>query len=293
MAKLLGSVSLAAFAALLAAAPPAYGDDRDAAAFDTDHLFAFNAGTDIDEPGSKELAADVTGRFGRNGGSYRANEGELSFQYTAARNLQLQFAALGSYHRIKDVPEMDDRDRAAFGGLSVGLSYRLLDRAMHGVGLAVSAEPYWTRIDDDTGERINGYGSEFVIAADTELVPNFLVGVLNASYGPEASKSRADGTWSRENTTGLSGGLMLKLRDNVFAGLETRYLRSYDSIDFSAFAGQAFYLGPTASISFSDNAWLTFGWSAQVAGRASGEDGALDLTNFDRYQARLAFGVSF
>ncbi len=292
MPKLVWSAWLAAVMALCAFVPAAQAEDAKAA-FDTDHLFAFNAGTDLDEVGSKELAAGVTGRFGRNGGSYQAYDGELSLQYTAARNLQLQLAALGSYYRIKNVPDLDDRAAAAFSGLSLGLSYRLLERATSGVGLAVSAEPFWTRTDNDSGERVNGYGSEFVIAADAELVPNVLVGVLNVSYEPEKTKSRADGTWSQQNTTGFSGGLMLKLGDHVFAGAEARYLRRYDALNFSAFAGRAFYLGPTVSIAFSENAWLTFGWSKQVSGRAAGEDGALDLVNFERNQARLALGVTF
>ena len=292
MATSVWSAWLAALAATLVLPPAVHAAD-DASAFDTDHLFAFNNGTDIEKPGTTELDASITGRFGRNGGSYRAYESELSLQYAAARNLRLELAALGAYHHIKDLPDMDDLDRAAFGGLSLGVNYRLLDRATNAFGLAVFAEPYWTRIDDDSGERVNGYGSAFTIAADRELLPNFLVGVLNVSYEPESTKSRVDGTWSRENTTGLSGGLMLKLDDNMFAGAEARYLWRYDSLDFSAYAGRAFYLGPTVSITISDNAWLIFGWSAQVGGRAAGDDGALDLVNFDRHQARMAFSVSF
>ena len=293
MPYLLRSAWLAVFAALVAAPPAAKADDAGVAAFDTDHLFAFNAGSDFDEPGSKEIAAALTGRFGRSGGTYRADEGEVSLQYTAARNLQLELAARGTYYRIRGVPDMDNLDRAAFGGLSLGVSYRLLDRATHGFGLAVSSAPYWTRVDDDSGERVNGYGSDFVLAADAELVPKVLVGVLNFIYEPEQTKSRVDGSWSRENTAGIGGGLMFKLKDNIAVGLEARYLRKYDSLDFGAFAGQAFYLGPTLSVSFSDDAWLTVGWSAQIAGRPAGEDGALDLVNFERNQARLAFGVKF
>jgi hypothetical protein len=162
---------------------------------------------------------------------------------------------------------MDDLDRTAFGGLSVGISYRLLDHAAHGVGFAVSGAPYWTRIDDDSGESVNGYGSDFVLAADVDLVPKVLVGVLNLVYEPEQTKSRVDGSWSRENTAGLGGGLMFKLKGNIAVGPEARNLRKYDSLDFGAFAGQAFYLGQTLSVSFSDDAWLTVGWSAQIAGR--------------------------
>jgi hypothetical protein len=260
---------------------------------DTDHLFAFNVGTDIGNPGEKEVDVGFAGRFGRNGGAYAAIESELSFQYTTTRDLVLQLAANGAYHRIKDVPGMDDRNAAAFAGLSVGLSYRLLDRARNGLGLAVSAEPSWTRVDDDTGEPVNGYSSEFVLAGDFEIVPNALVGVLNLSYEPEVSQSRADGSWSRQNTAGIGGGVMLKLREHVFAGIEARYLRRYGTLDFSSFTGQAFYLGPTVSITLTENTWLTFGWSTQAVGRAVGEPGTLDLVNFDRHRVRLAFGTTF
>ncbi len=291
--SIVSRIAFAAFLAYLTIGPAVYADESGADQIGTDHLFAFNAGTDMDDPGSKELDAGFSGRFGRSGGTYRAIESELSFQYQATRRLQLELQGSGTFHHIKDVPGMDDRNGAAFGGLSIGLSYRLLDRAAHGVGLAVAAAPYWTRVDDGSGEPVNGFGSEFVVASDVNLVPNMLVGVINVSYEPETAKSRADGTWSRQSTIGVSGGLMARLSKNLFAGLEARYLRQYDTVDLSTLAGQAVYLGPTGSITLSESTWLTFGWSVQVAGRANGEDGALDLTNFDRQQGRLAFGVSF
>ena len=285
--------ALAALVALLTIGPAAHADENGADKIGTDHLFAFNAGTDMDDPGSKELDTGFTGRFGRSGGTYSATESELSFQYQATRNLQIELQTSATYHHIKDVPGMDDRNGAAFGGLGMGLSYRLFDRAAHGVGLAVSAAPSWTRVDDDSGEPGNGLGSEFVIASDVNLLPHMLVGVINVSYQPETSKSRIDGTWSRQSTIAVSGGLMARLSKGLLAGLEARYLRQYETLDLSALAGQAVYLGPTVSVTLSDSAWLTLGWSAQIAGRANGEDGALDLTNFARQQARLALGVSF
>jgi opacity protein-like surface antigen len=280
--------SLVAFLAGFVLNPPVHADE-----IETDHLFAFNSGTDVGNPGEKEIDAGFTGRFGRSSGTYAAIENEISLQYTATRDLAFTLTAATDYHRIENVPDMDDRNAAAFGGLSFNITYRLLGRAMSGIGLAVSAEPRWSRVDDDSGEPINGYGSQFTIAADSEIISDLLVGVFNVSYEPERSQSRVDDTWSQQNTLGFGGGLMLKLRDNVFAGLEARYLRRYDSLDFSAFAGHAFYLGPAVSLTLSEQAWLTLGWNIQVAGRSADGDGALDLVNFDRHQARLAFGISF
>lgn len=263
-----------------------------AAEIDTNNFFSFNMGTDVGDPGEKEIQAGFDSRFGRRAGSYSALAGTLSLQYTPARNFQLELSAAGVSHRIENVPGMDDRHATAFGGLSFAATYRLLDREKTGLGLAVMAEPFWARVDDDTGEPINGYGAEFTLAMDKEIVENRLVGVFNVSYAPAASQSRLDATWSHENLFGLSGGLMLRLGDNVFGGIEARYLRQYETLGFSGFAGEAFYLGPSLSVSLSKNAWLTVGWNAQIAGRAANESGALDLTNFSRHEVRLAFGTN-
>jgi len=261
--------------------------------FDTEHLYAFHIGTDTENPGEKEIQASLAGGFGRNGGSYSALEGELAFQYTPVQNILIELSAATDYHDIGNVPGIDNLNRAAFGGLGFSLTYRLVDRAAGGFGLALYAAPHWSRVDDETGEPINGYASTFLITAEKEIVRDRLLGVVNLLYEPEIDQSRIDEDWSRQSTAGLGGGLMLRLSANVFAGMEARYLRRYDALDLTAFAGQAFYLGPTISIAFNENAWLTAGWIMQVAGRAAGDNGALDLENFDRHQARIAFGISF
>jgi hypothetical protein len=264
-----------------------------AAPFDTEHLFAFGVGTDVGDPGEKEIEAAVGGHFGKGRGTFSSLSTELTFQYIAASNLIVELSAAGENNDIKHVPGRADRSAAAFGGASFALTYRLLNRSTDGVGLAVFAEPHWARVDEDSGARIDGYGSDLVLAFDKEIVPNEVIGVLNIRFEPEFVRSKADGSWSHENTVNLGAGLMFRLADNVFAGLETRYFRRYDAIDFSDFAGQAFYLGPTISIALSERAWLTAGWSRQIAGRSSDGKGSLDLVNFDRQEARLAIGVSF
>ncbi|HET7850283.1 MAG TPA: hypothetical protein VFL51_14580 [Pseudolabrys sp.] len=256
-------------------------------------MLAFIVGTDVGEPGEKEFEAGFTGRFGRSTGSYAALNSELTFQYTPAKNLIVEISAASDLHHIDNVPGLQNRNAIAFGGLGVGLTYRFLDRAAGGFGLAAIAEPHWTRVDDDSGQPVNGYATDLVLALDKDIVPDRLVGVLNLSMEPEISRSRADGTWSRGNTAAVSGGLLLRLSDKVFGGLEARYLRRYDALDFRDFAGEAFYLGPSVSIALSERAWLTVGWDRQIAGRAAGEHGPLDLVNFDRQQARLAFGTTF
>ncbi len=84
-----------------------------------------------------------------------------------------------------------------------------------------------------------------------------------------------------------------RLRPGLFVGGEARYARSYDGLTLGSLTGQAVNLGPTLYATLSPQAWASFTWSFQVAGRADGEPGRLDLTGFDRHQMRLRVGYSF
>lgn len=86
---------------------------------------------------------------------------------------------------------------------------------------------------------------------------------------------------------------MTQVRPGVFVGAEARYLRRYEGLGLDRFAGHAVFLGPTIYANLSERSWIAVGWSTQVAGRADNEPGWLDLTNFERHQARLLFGFTF
>jgi hypothetical protein len=75
--------------------------------------------------------------------------------------------------------------------------------------------------------------------------------------------------------------------------VEARYMRSYDGLGLDTFMGHALFIGPTLYAKFAECCWVSAAWSAQVSGRAVNEGGALDLTNFERHQARLRFGYNF
>jgi hypothetical protein len=58
-------------------------------------------------------------------------------------------------------------------------------------------------------------------------------------------------------------------------------------------AGQALFIGPTAYLKLSEKSRLTASWSVQAWGRSAENGGTLDLTNFERHQARLIYGINF
>ncbi len=106
-------------------------------------------------------------------------------------------------------------------------------------------------------------------------------------------RSRLTGTWSQESIAGAAFGVMAQVHSGAFFGGEARYLRQYEGFGLDNFAGQGFFVGPTAYLKFSEHAWMTIAWSAQVAGHATAVAGSLDLVNFERQQARLLFGINF
>jgi hypothetical protein len=205
----------------------------------------------------------------------------------------LEVGAASIYHDIAGVSGLDDRRRGGWQALSVDVRYRLLDREQTSFGLLIDAEPRWGRIDETSGEPVDQYGIDLVIAIDKELVPNRVVAAFNALYGPEVFRSRVTGITSHESFLGFSTALMTQVRPGVFVGAEARYLRRYEGLGLDRFAGHAVFLGPTIYANLSERSWIAIGWSTQVAGRAANEPGWLDLTNFERHQARLLFGFTF
>lgn len=260
---------------------------------ETEHLFGFTIGSDVGTLGERELEGTTTGRAGKRTGTYRAGEQTISAEFVPMQNLRTEFTAIVAAYDIAGVSGFEDRRQAAIGGVSMDIRYRLLDRATAPFGFAVGVEPHWTRVDEVSGASVRQYGADFVAAFDKEIVPDRIVAAFNLLYQPETSRAKATGTWSQDSTSGIAGALMAQLTPGVFVGVEARYLRYYESLGFGDFAGHAGFIGPTLFIRLSPRAWLTAAWSSQIAGKAAGEAGALDLTHFERHQARLLFGLNF
>jgi hypothetical protein len=260
---------------------------------ETEHLFAFTIGSDVGDVGDREIEGSVTGRFSKRSGAYNAGTSTLSAEFVPLPNLRTEFTGVVNSYDINGVSGFADQRYAAFGGLSADFRYRLLDRASAPFGFALGAEPHWGRADDVTAAPGDQYGVDLVAAADWEVIPERVVAAFNLLYQPETIRSRLTGTWSPESTAGGTMAVMAQVRSWVFVGGEARYLRRYDGLGLDDLTGQAFFIGPTIYVKFSERAWMTVAWSAQVAGHAAAAVGSLDLVNFERQQARLLFGVSF
>ena len=260
---------------------------------DTEHMFGFMIGTDVGNVGEREFQSQTTGRFSRNGGSYRAIGQEFELEFVPVRNFRVELGSTFASHDIAGVPGLADRRQLSWQGVSVDLRYRFLDRDTAPFGLTFAVEGHANRVDETTAAVVRSYGTEFALAFDRELVPNVAVAALNLIYQPEWTRVVGTGAAEQESTIGAALGVMVQARPGFFLGGEARYLRQYEGIGLEEFAGQALFVGPTAYLQLSKRSRLTAAWSVQAWGRPAGSNAALDLVNFERHRARLVFGVNF
>ncbi|WP_275184076.1 hypothetical protein [Bradyrhizobium sp. CSA112] len=260
---------------------------------DTEHLFGFMIGTDIGNVGEREFQSETTGRFGKNGGRYRAVGQEFELEFVPVRNFRIEIGSTFASHPISGVPGLDDQRRLSWQGGSVDLRYRFLDRQTALFGLTLATEAHAHRVDEATAEGVRSFGTEFRLAFDRELVPNRVVAAFNLIYEPEWTRVIGSGAMELESTAGAALAVMAQLRPGFLLGGEARYLRKYDGTGLEELAGQALFVGPTAYFQLSKRSRLTASWSVQAWGRPAGSTANLDLANFERHQARLVFGVNF
>jgi hypothetical protein len=260
---------------------------------ETENIFGFTEGTDIGVENEKEVSLQTIGRFGKTDGSYRAFDHRIAFGYTPTQFVHLELGFLAASHDIRNVTDLDNRNSTQFGGLSGELKYLLIGRGPGApIGLAVSTEPEWGRVDETSGERVTKYGLENRLTADTALIEDRLFLALSGLYEPEVVK-HSDGETERESTLGFSTALSYRFVQHALAGVEAQYFRHYTATGLHGFDGDAFYLGPTLVLQLAHETTLTAAWAFQVSGRTVGEPGSLNLTEYDRQRAKLKLNVEF
>jgi hypothetical protein len=278
--------ALLCFSALLPTCAAAEG-------IDTEHVFAFMIGADVGNVGEREFQSQTTGRFAKDGGRYRAGNQEFELEFVPVKNFRVEVGSAFAGHDIRAVPDLDDRRQLAWQGVSIDLRYKFLDRDGAPFGLTFAVESQLNRIDDINGAAVRNFETEFRLALERDLIPNYAVATLNLIYKPEWTRVLATGAAEQDSTIGAALGAMFRIRTDVLIGGEARYLRKYDGIGLEEFVGQAFFVGPTVYFQLSPHSRLTAAWSVQAWGRPAGSTAALDLVNFERHQARLVFGVNF
>jgi hypothetical protein len=260
---------------------------------DTEHVFAFMIGTDVGDVGEREFQSQTTGRFAKSAGTYRALTQSAELELVPIDNFRVELAAVAASYDIGGVLGFTDLRQAGVQGGSVDFRYKFLDRNSAAFGLTIDAETHADRMDETSGEHVRAYGTDFALAFDRELVPDKLIAGLNLLYQPEWTNFLATNTTEQQATVGVAWSMMAQVQPGILIGGEARYLRKYEGLGLDVFSGQALFIGPTVFAKLSERSRLTAAVSFQVAGRSAGTAGSLDLTDFERYQARLIHGINF
>ena len=260
---------------------------------ETENLFGFTLGSDTEHAGARGVASETVGRFGKRDGSYSAIGKKLEFAYGVTDDISVALGLFAAYHRIHRVSGFDDVNAFNFNGVGGEVRWRLARRGPGGLGVTLHVEPSVQLVDELTGLRGTKLGAENKLIFDTELVKDRVFAAFNLLY--ELEHVREDGNPIPENGSkvGVAAALSTRVARNAFVGAELRYLRAYEGLVPTIFAGEAFYIGPTLFWQFAANAWIAAAWNVQVAGREVDNPARLDLVNFERHQGRLKLGVTF
>jgi hypothetical protein len=259
---------------------------------DTGDIFGFSDGTDIGEKGDRSFEFDTVTGFGKRAGAYRSLSATAAVKGTLSDEVAVGLGVGFARAFAKNVPGLDNANGGGVQGLSGEVKYRVLDRAAHGVGLTLIAQPAWSRLDGEAA-RFNEATVALKAAFDRELMKDKLFGAVNFGYAPAWTWPRGDAPMERGSTFGLSTAISAQVRDGVFFGLEARYEHAASGLFFNESQGRAIFVGPTFYAKVGKDAFIAGGWGRQVAGRASGVPRALDLDNFERNVVRARFAVAF
>ena len=273
--------------AWLATSEPARASD-----VDSEHLFGFTEGADIGKAGEREAESETIARLGKSGGSYAAVTMNDQVKWLPTDNLRLGANAALTYFGISGVPGLPDTQLATLRGVTLEARLMLMDRHRSPFGLTLIAEPRWGRVDATSGEPSTSYGGTLTLAGDKELIDNRLFGSVNLLYDSQATRMPLIDRWSNESEIGASAALAARATSALFLGGELRYLQAYDGHGLNSSSGQAMFAGPTFYLRLAKGVAMSGAWNMQLTGRTPA-NGSLDLTHFERQQAKVRLNVNF
>lgn len=264
------------------------------------NAFGYSYTAGVEEPGETELSLWTTDRRGKADGHYDAQDYRLEVERGITDRFQIAgYVNLASHH-VRDLGIDKDRvDRDfAFQGLSLELKYKLLDEKKDGFGLALYAEPGWSRIHKVEGEKGTEYELELKLIASKSWLDDRLIWAGNLTFEPEWEREREEmgsgvlhTSWAKELKLEATTGLAYRFAPNWRAGVEARYASVYsDWTDGLHRDAYGVFAGPT--ISFDKDEWsasLTF--LPQLAGGPG--QGSRNLAEFEKREIRLKISHEF
>lgn len=277
---------------------PLAGETEHPEEFETKHIFGVSEGTDVGEPGEKEVEFSTNANIGKHGGGrYGGVEQEAAFEHAVTDRFGYEFSLHGVSMTMTGVPGVANQSLTTFSGLSFAPKLILLRRGVDApIGLAVSMAPEYDRVDPVIGAQARNFALPFKLMMDAELIKEKLFFGTNIVLAPEWDNEKGYG-FSQYALFGLTGALTYRLTPKIAIGGQVEYYNVYGSLGFANNTGWGTYLGPTVHMQINDKSFVAASWSSQVAGQpAYGSAATLSAYNASdlaRNRATLIFGLQF
>lgn len=267
-------------------APPVLSACSESEGIPTD-AFGFTTGSDVADLGSFGTSFTYGDAFGTRTGRLNGHSGQLQGSYGLLPCFEVGPYLLGG---LTDASQDGVSAEARAFGAGIEMKYKLLGRDAHGFGLTAVIDPSFTRNDPDGASRFTAYNTGIRLFADKTLIPGKLYGALNLSQ---------DLTWTgpspygRSSTFTVGGSLAWQVVDGIYLSGEVRHQRRYNDLGFGNEAGYATFAGPGVYWQATKQLALSAAYNVQLAGKAKGQPGDLDLTNFSQHLVKVKAAYSF
>jgi hypothetical protein len=193
---------------------------------------------------TRSSESTFTNRFGRPG-DYSVLENETAARYVFAEGLRASLGLLSDFHQIRGVPDLHDTSSLNFNGVSGELRWQLLESSKAPIGLALSFNPQWLRVDDVSGVLASTYAGPMTLLLDTAILPDRLFAAMNVTYAP--SVERRVGVWDRQSGLEVSAAISAVVAPGALVGAEVRRVAAYKGLFLNREDSQAFDVGPIFS----------------------------------------------
>lgn len=256
-------------------------------------IFGFTAGSGVGDVGEHGASFEFDGASGKRGGSYALFSQKYAYERVIAPSTTFGMALFTAYHRVRDVPvEPLNSSAFQFDGASVELAYRLIESdGGNPFGFKLAVEPRWARLTGG-GRHTEAFGAELKFITDAVVVPERLFWAANLVLDAGTEREVEVSRYVAGSGAKLSSAITYQIQPTFFVGLEATYLQAFDGL-FGRTAGSALFLGPTLYFKISEKAALNLTIAPQLAGKAKGVSGTLDLDNYERAITRVKLSMDF
>lgn len=264
--------------------------------------FGYVYTADTEERGETEVTLWATDRRGKAAGHYDAQDYRLEVERGISDRFQVSgYLNLASHH----VRGLDGEFRPverdfAFQGLSAEFKYQLRSPEHDQFGIALYAEPGWSRISKVTGEKSREFELELKAILQKNFAHDRLVWATNLTFEPEWEREHEEialGIIQRKTEKELAfevaSGLSYRVAPNWWLGVEGRYHSVYPDWTHGLHReNYAVYAGP--SLHFASGEWsVTATWQPQLFGAPNGPGSSREFDDHEKRELRLKISKEF